>query len=418
MQICIERSKRRSHHWSGLLLAGALAFAASGAGAESLSSAGPGGGLAFSTKRNADYEGLLLSSLQSLNHLKLDRALDQMENLVRQKPGFKLAQLIYGDMLLARTQPLTTFGSLANADGDLLAGLREEARQRWEHFQQPPPAKAIPRNLIQLSPRHHHALVVELDRARLYLYDTRAEVPRKIASHYISFGKQGMGKLREGDKKTPLGVYDLTRYIPPNKLPDFYGSGAFPIDYPNTWDKRHGRTGYGIWVHGTPLGTYSRPPRASDGCIAVSNDDLEALKPYLTTRNTPVIIADSLDWITVEQWQAQRAEFQRVLDDWRLAWSSRDSERYLAHYSQEFHNGKHDFTTWSRHKRAVNASKHFIKVKLDDVSVFEYPGEEGLLVVDFKQDYRSDNYHHTGRKRQYWKHHQRDGWKIVYEGPV
>src|SRR3546814_8483534 len=49
------------------------------------------------------------------------------------------------------------------------------------------------------------------------------------------------------------------------KLPDFYGDGAYPLNYPNEWDKHEGRKGYGIWLHGTPSTTYSRPPRASDG---------------------------------------------------------------------------------------------------------------------------------------------------------
>jgi murein L,D-transpeptidase YafK len=63
--------------------------------------------------------------------------------------------------------------------------------------------------------------------------------------------------------------------MPQDKLTDFYGSGAFPINYPNEWDRIRGRNGYGIWLHGTPRDTYSRPPRASDGCIVLSNEDLD-----------------------------------------------------------------------------------------------------------------------------------------------
>ena len=31
------------------------------------------------------------------------------------------------------------------------------------------------------------------------------------------------------------------------------GDGAFPLNYPNEWDRRLNKTGSGIWLHGTPL---------------------------------------------------------------------------------------------------------------------------------------------------------------------
>ena len=75
------------------------------------------------------------------------------------------------------------------------------------------------------------------------------------------------------------------------KLPDFYGPGAFPISYPNEWDKLHRRNGYGIWLHGTPSETYSRPPRATDGCVVLTNDDLRRLARYVDVGRTPVVIS-------------------------------------------------------------------------------------------------------------------------------
>ncbi len=121
--------------------------------------------------------------------------------------------------------------------------------------------------------------------------------PRYIADYYISSGKNGSQKVREGDKKTPIGVYFVTANVPREKLTDFYGRGAFPINYPNEWDKRHGRSGFGIWLHGTPSDTYSRPPRASDGCVVLSNQDLDRISATLQVGMTPVIISDGIEWI-------------------------------------------------------------------------------------------------------------------------
>ena len=40
-----------------------------------------------------------------------------------------------------------------------------------------------------------------------------------------------------------------------------------------------------------------------------------------------------------------------------------------------------------------------------------------MVVVTFKQDYRSNNLTDTFRKRQYWIKEQGQ-WKIAYEGPA
>ena len=85
--------------------------------------------------------------------------------------------------------------------------------------------------------------------------------------------------------------------MPREKLTDFYGRGAFPINYPNEWDKRNGRSGFGIWLHGTPSDTYSRPPRASDGCVVLANPDMDRVGATLQVGITPVIISNTVEWV-------------------------------------------------------------------------------------------------------------------------
>ena len=120
-----------------------------------------------------------------------------------------------------------------------------------------------PRYLLQLQASQRHAVVVDTRRSRLYLYENVDGQPRFVADYYVSHGRLGIEKMREGDKKTPLGVYQVTGFLPPERLTDFYGAGALPINYPNAWDRKQGRKGHGIWLHGTPSDTFSRPPRAS-----------------------------------------------------------------------------------------------------------------------------------------------------------
>ena len=210
-------------------------------------------------------------------------------------------------------------------------------------------------------------------------------------------------------------MYHVTASLPRQKLTDFYGAGAYPINYPNEWDKRLGRNGYGIWVHGTPPDTYSRPPRASDGCIVLANPDLLLVGRFMQVGMTPVIIAEEVEWADADALQAERAALARALESWRSDWESRDTERYLAHYAATFRSEAQDLAAWSAHKRGVNAAKAWIRVGLKQVAMFRYPSEADFVVVTFMQDYRSSNLSNSVRKRQYWQK-QGGRWRILYEG--
>jgi murein L,D-transpeptidase YafK len=258
---------------------------------------------------------------------------------------------------------------------------------------------------------------VDSRRSRLYVFANAGGKPKLVADYYVTLGKKGVDKSREGDQKTPLGVYTVIANLPRSKLTDFYGSGAFPINYPNEWDKRQGRNGHGIWLHGVPSNLYSRPPRASDGCIVLSNPDLDALGRQLQVGLTPVIIADQIEWVDSVALDRDRASLAAALEQWRADWQSRDTERYLAHYSQRFASPDQDYAAWAEHKRKVNAAKNWIKVGLGRVSMLRYPRERDVVVVTFVQDYRSNGLSNVMKKRQYWAK-EAGAWKIIYEGPA
>src|SRR5574343_127029 len=198
---------------------------------------------------------------------RLNNALQLTEALIRQHPNYRLANLIKGDLLLARAQPIRSFGALNDAPADKVADLRAEAIARLKAYREKPPADFVPRYLLQIQPDQRYAIVVDTQRSRLYLYEndrSHGGQPRFIADYYGTQGKLGAEKGAEGAKKTPVGVYHVTANLPRQKLADLYGSGAYPLNYPNEWDKRQGRSGSGIWLHGTPSDTFARPPRASD----------------------------------------------------------------------------------------------------------------------------------------------------------
>lgn len=370
------------------------------------------------TVSDSGPEPQLARILKEIENKRLDSALQSTESLLRQYPNFRLGHLIKGDLLLARTQPINTFGAMSGAPADKVADLRAEAIIRLKGYREKPEAQFVPRYLLQMKPDQRFAIVVDTKRSRLYVYENdiaNGGRPRFVADYYMTQGKLGAEKLVEGDKKTPVGVYHVTANLPREKLADLYGSGAFPLNYPNEWDKRQGRNGSGIWLHGTPSNTFSRPPRASDGCVVLANQDLDVVAKSLQVGLTPVIISNSVEWLSLDDWNRERNELNKAIDSWRTDWESRDTERYLKHYSKRFKAGEQNFEQFAAQKKQVNASKEWIKVKTDNLSVFRNPSKEEVVVVTFDQDYRSNNLNNQMKKRQYWL--REDGkWKIIYEG--
>jgi murein L,D-transpeptidase YafK len=360
----------------------------------------------------------LSAVFEAIEANRLELALSRVDALLDRHPNFRLAHLIRGDLLLARTRQLQTFGNVPKTvPQEKVEGLRAEALARLRALRERPDGERLPSYVLQLTPEQKHVFVVDSQRSRLYVFANAQGRPRLVADYYVSLGKNGIEKVREGDQKTPLGVYHVTANLPRQKLTDFYGAGAFPIDYPNEWDRRLGRNGHGIWLHGTPSDSYSRPPRASDGCIVLANPDLESVGRFVQVGRTPVIIADAIEWGDAEALERQRRSLAEALEAWRADWESRDTERYLRHYSARFRAGNQDFTAWAEHKRRVNAAKSWITVGVARVGMLRYPRQGDFVVVTFDQDYRSSSLANVMRKRQYWT--QEDGrWKIVYEGPA
>ena len=370
----------------------------------------------------AGPEAQLFRTLHEVSNRRLDVAVVEVDKIISAYPHFRLAHLIKGDLLLARARPLTTVGNAPGAPRDLLEDLREEARARLARIQQQRPVDLVPRYLVQLQPGQHHALVVDTARSTLYVFENRGGEARYVADYYVTIGRNGIDKFKEGDKKTPLGVYHVTGNIPREKLSatygkasELYGTGALPLSYPNEWDRRQGREGYGIWLHGVPFDTYSRPPRASDGCVALTNEDFKVIAKYAEVGVTPVIIAHGIEWVGSGAARLLRKDLAQSIEGWRRDWESLDTGKYLTHYAAEFTSGQMDLAQWSEQKHKVNAGKTWIKLNVDKVSVFLYPGRDDLVVVTFDQDYASSNLTNQMRKRQYWI---REGgaWRILHEG--
>ena len=146
----------------------------------------------------------------------------------------------------------------------------------------------------------------------------------------------------------------------------------------------------------------------------LTNEDLTRLSKYVDVNHTPVVIGQSVAWHAPDQWEAERENILAALGKWKSDWESLDTNRYLSHYSRNFRSEHGDFASWSARKRQVNAGKTWVKVGVNDVSIFEYPGTQDLMMISFEQDYRSNNLSKRTFKRQFWAR-EAGQWRIIHE---
>ncbi len=302
-------------------------------------------------------EAMLVKSLLEIKENRMVSALSEIETVLKINPNFRLAQLIKGDLLMARARPLMSLGNATDGQGEQIDNLRQGAKARLMRYEHTVPQNEFPKYLVQLDKKQKYAIVVDLSRSTLYLYENQNGAIRYVSDFYISSGKKGTDKVKEGDKKTPTGVYYVMASLPQDTLADLYGVGAFPLNYPNEWDKRKGHNGHGIWLHGTPSDTYSRPPRARDGCVVLTNQDLRVLQKNLQIGLTPVIITKDIEWSSSDEIEEMRRELQRQIEDWRGDWESLNTSNYLEHYAQNFLSDKQNLSEWAKQKYRVNSSK-------------------------------------------------------------
>ncbi len=363
-------------------------------------------------------EAMLLEIYKDLRASQLQEAMAKADALVQAYPNFRVGHLIRGDLLLMHTKPVNQLGAGVNAPTDKLKELRDEARVRLQTLVARPAPDLAPRSVLQLRADMRHVLVVDAAQSRLYVYQNSNGKLRLVTDYYISQGKLGVDKFREGDQKTPLGVYYITGRVSGPKLPDFYGASALRINYPNEWDRLNGRSGGGIFLHGTPSDNYSRPPLASDGCVVLTNDDLRRLEGSVDIGKTPVVIADHQEFVSQAKWDAERESAARLVEAWRADLVSADSKRLLKNYSGKFKsaNGE-DLKTWYEKDMRPLASVAGLNVTLSDMTIFRYPGRDDMLVSTFNLESKIGKNRSSLRKRQYWAR-EGSAWKIVFESMI
>ncbi len=254
-------------------------------------------------KPSENGETLFLQTYQLLSAGEHAKAMQVAQSMVERFPNFQLGQLLYADLMAGLSGGIPARESLLGHPDvrRRLSQLKAEALQRTQHQDKAFFAGKYPAPVRYLSPNVAQVVVVDAQKSRLYVLANHWDEAGKSAFNvvfdaYVSIGNKGMGKWREGDGKTPAGVYFVQKHLTDPMLPDLYGSGALTLDYPSPLDKEQRRTGSGIWLHGSPSEQYARAPTSTDGCVVLANDDMTRLVQLGLKADTPVIISEQLSW--------------------------------------------------------------------------------------------------------------------------
>lgn len=132
-----------------------------------------------------------------------------------------------------------------------------------------------------------------------------------INEFFISYGQKDGSKAKEGDNKTPEGVYFATGIKTKHDLRDdlpeeIYGTYAVPLNYPNPMDEKKGSSGHGIWLHGTDSEEKLSGKNVTKGCIIMENTSINQLVNHIRVMRTPVIVSSSLKDIKLEKTDTDR----------------------------------------------------------------------------------------------------------------
>lgn len=291
----------------------------------------------------------LLGGFELIQQQSFDKAFHNIQSLTNDSPEYKLAQLMKADLYAIKAGKSDWIKQYRQANPKTVKSLLSEAKVRWQHFsQQQVIEDPLLSHYVLKSSHQPYLVIVNTDAHRLHLYKRTDQGYQQVVNYYVSIGRKGTGKQYRGDLKTPIGVYHVVQELSDKELPELYGVAALTLNYPNTWDKQNGRTGSGIWLHGTPRTTYSRPPLASRGCVVLNNPAMSTLiEQFKLLPDTPVIIADSAQLQAMnESLQQQKQQVLTQVNQWL-----RVQQNYQVEWSQ--------------------------------VGVFQYPGEKDLFYVSF-----------------------------------
>ncbi|MES2615556.1 MAG: L,D-transpeptidase [Bdellovibrionota bacterium] len=279
----------------------------------------------------------------------------------------------------------------------------------------------IPSAFISLGNRQPtYGIVVEKNIHRLTVFKLQDDGNYTVMKSYKAItGKEQGDKKYSGDNRTPEGIYfvvgqkhskELVRRW--GKSANKYGPMAFVLDYPNIFDKRSKKTGFGIWIHGVDKETRILTPFDTEGCVALTNNDVLDVSNYISPWETPVVIVDKMQSSPLTDIQEERGKVLNMLEIWRKSWESSDINTYTGFYSDNFYSLGKTKAQWQNFKQSLAKLRDSsIQVQISEPKILAFKNQ---LLVEFFQKYSAKGKVDFGRKFLYL-HQEGDTFKIIAE---
>ena len=277
----------------------------------------------------------------------------------------------------------------------------------------PVPSAGIPAGLVSIHSQNPlHAIVVEKRTQKLFLYESSNAQYRLVKSFQVATGQVIGTKITQGDKRTPEGIYFFTKELGNGSLLPKHGKRAFVLNYPNVFDQRARKTGNGIWLHGTDQPERIVTGFATEGCVALRNEELDQLTQYIQLGETPILIYDVVPLVNSEDLQVKQQQVHQLLNAWKSSWEKEDIEKYMGFYSRNSFNSNHmNWKRWKTYKESLAQQYANISVEIKGLKILDHKDQ---MLVSFVQHYSSDLHEDRGEK---WMYFEREGneWKIIAE---
>ncbi|MDR2638824.1 MAG: L,D-transpeptidase family protein [Helicobacteraceae bacterium] len=263
------------------------------------------------------------------------------------------------------------------------------------------------------SPRH--LFIVDKAARKLFFYDYGENALTKVGEYDATMGDATGDKYKEGDNKTPVGVYSVTATLKQGErlFDKYYGPLAFVTNYPNALDRVLKKTGHGIWIHGFPLGGVRDNPNTK-GCVAIENEALTFLdsradrsKIAVTINESGVLEADKQDLAAV----------LALIYEWRWRWKTNDLDRYLGLYAADFvRSDGISRQEFDRIKRLIFGKGEQKRIEFSDIEVVPYPNSLNKLIykASFWQDYEATT-HRSSRVKELYLRKSGERFEIALE---
>lgn len=255
-----------------------------------------------------------------------------------------------------------------------------------------------------------YILFCDTNRKRLDLVYVDNNKIKKLLSSSIAIGKNGYGKSKEGDYKTPIGVYKIIekRYKIDTSI---YGPFAYVLNYPNKLDKSFQRDGHGIWIHGFPIDCKDK--KFTKGCVATPNNNLLQIDKKIDYGKSIVIISPYKNLVRSSKDIVNLLSF---IYKWRYYWKYNDFKNYISLYSKDLKTVYGNYKKFANRKKRIFARNYKKEIRFTNIKITPYPnlGKESIWRVEMDEFYKAPNLTFKGKKILYIRK-EKTGFKIWRE---